>query len=365
MTLTVTADASVHSAAQAPDVEVVVGLIAEPDAPAELAGHLAEELGPELRRRHPDLGWRFAVVAAAGDRDTDLIGPALIGAARDRLLDEGWDLAISLTNLPLSEARRPVVAQASASHSVAVVSVPALGALNVRHRARTVVADLIDRLAGTTDPTPDEDDRRRGAERLRQLADEPGEQRGLEFATHLVTGNLRLLVGMIRANRPWRLAVGLTRALTAALAAGAFALITPDLWSLADAYGWVRLWGIAVVSLLAITGTLIVGGNLWEHARHPHQRRQVALFNLTTTVTVVLGVLALYLTLFVSAALLAAALVVPGLFGETLGHPARLSDYLELAFLTSSLATVGGALGAGLESDEAVHEAAYTYHRAD
>jgi hypothetical protein len=33
----------------------------------------------------------------------------------------------------------------------------------------------------------------------------------------------------------------------------------------------------------------------------------------------------------------------------------------ELARLTSSLATVGGALGAGLETDEAVQEAAYTY----
>jgi hypothetical protein len=46
---------------------------------------------------------------------------------------------------------------------------------------------------------------------------------------------------------------------------------------------------------------------------------------------------------------------------RTLGHPARASDYLELAWLISSLATVGGALGAGLESDDAVRQAAYSY----
>ncbi|MFG1927008.1 hypothetical protein [Cryptosporangium sp. NPDC048952] len=330
-----------------------VGLIAEPDAPTDLARSLASELEPELRRRHPELGWRFVVVDGAGDA-TDIMGDA-----RDRLLDENWDLAIRLTNLPLSEARRPVVAQASAAHSVGVVSVPALGAVNVRRRALPVVADLIDQLSGMVDPTPDEDDRRRSTQRLRELAEEPGEFR----VSRLVTGNIRLLAGMIRANRPWRLAIRLTRALTATLAAGAFALVTPDIWALADAYGSVRLSAIAVVSVLAITVTLIVGGNLWERARHPGQRRQVALFNITTTVTVVLGVLVLYTVLFVLAILLALALVVPGLLGDSLGHPAQFSDYLELAFLTSSLATVGGALGAGLESDEAVHEAAYTYHR--
>jgi len=36
---------------------------------------------------------------------------------------------------------------------------------------------------------------------------------------------------------------------------------------------------------------------------------------------------------------------------------------MKLAWLTSSLATLGGALGAGLESDDVVRAAAYTYRR--
>ena len=46
---------------------------------------------------------------------------------------------------------------------------------------------------------------------------------------------------------------------------------------------------------------------------------------------------------------------------KALGHDADVVDYLALAWMASSLATIAGGLGAGLESDEAVREAAYGY----
>jgi hypothetical protein len=41
--------------------------------------------------------------------------------------------------------------------------------------------------------------------------------------------------------------------------------------------------------------------------------------------------------------------------------PAGISRYLQAAWLTTSLATTGGALGAGLETNNAIREAAYSY----
>jgi hypothetical protein len=58
--------------------------------------------------------------------------------------------------------------------------------------------------------------------------------------------------------------------------------------------------------------------------------------------------------------LLGAALVIDsGVMAQALGHDAGIGDYAALAWMASSLGTIAGGLGAGLESDEAVREAAY------
>lgn len=129
--------------------------------------------------------------------------------------------------------------------------------------------------------------------------------------------------------------------------------------------GPARLGVVAVGSVAAIATSLIAGAGLWERARGDRAREQVVLFNLATTATVVLGVLTLYGALFVLSLLAGLLLLVPGVLAAGLGHPVTLGDYAELAWLTTSLATVGGALGAGLESEDAVHEAAYTYRSSE
>ena len=64
------------------------------------------------------------------------------------MLRERWELAVALTDLPLRIGRRPVVADASATHGVAVISLPALGAVQMRRRAREAIVRLVDGLVG-------------------------------------------------------------------------------------------------------------------------------------------------------------------------------------------------------------------------
>jgi hypothetical protein len=80
-------------------------------------------------------------------------------------------------------------------------------------------------------------------------------------------------------------------------------------------------------------------------------------------ITVLIGVT--YVALYVLALGASFWFVMPQIWRDQVGHPATLRDYFELAWLISSLAMIGGALGAALESDDAVREAAYVQHPDD
>ena len=345
--------------------EVVIALVASPGPATDLATGLLSDLSRRVTERLPGSRWAVRLVS-----DRLVEWPAdlheLVSAARRRLLSDGWELAVCLTDLPLQTARRPVVAHASRSHRVAVLSLPALGAVAVARRVTDGIVRLVAALVGAADADPggrSDAPRHRVVRRrqdLRSRVDE--DDHGIRFVTGVVTGNLKLLLGMLRANRPWRLAIHLSRALVAALTAGVFALVTGDIWRLGDSLGAVRLSLVAVASVVAVVLTIIIGAGLWERApARPSARDQVVLFNVVTTATVVIGVLALYLALLLLTLIGVLLLVPDGLLSDTLGHPVWVGDQVELTWLAASVATVGGALGAGLETDEAVREAAYAY----
>jgi uncharacterized membrane protein len=340
-----------------PDSSVRVGLIATPTLDDAAAARLAEELGRELGRRYPNVSWELAYV-----RDPLVEVPVhlteMVDAARARMLDEDWDLALYVTDVPVRLAHRPLLTHSSPTHGVALVSLPALGAVRVGRRLRDAAADALGALIG---------DAPRAKRRLVELADEveDASQPSVAFLARVIEGNIRLLFGMIRANRPWRLAARLSRALVGALAAATFALISDDVWRIADSLDAPRLAALTVAATMTAVATLIAAHDLWERTEDPRVREQVMLFNIVTVATLAIGMLSLYAAVFVASLATAELLVDSSLFSRAVEHSVGFSEYLSLAWLTASLATVGGALGAGLESDVAVREAAYAYRPED
>jgi uncharacterized membrane protein HdeD (DUF308 family) len=263
-----------------------------------------------------------------------------------------------LTDLPLRAGRRPVTAHASAAHGVGLVSVPALGAVGRDRRLRAAVVRLVERLLR------EGEDRSAVSRRLHELASPLGHARQrddgtIRFVGAALRGNLRLLVGMVRANEPTKLIVRMSRALVVALGTAAVAMVASDVWRLADGTSWPRLLALGALSVVATTVALVLAHGLWERAPAPRARERVIVFNLATWTTLALGVLTLYAALFAITLLGAAAIVAPGVLQDAVGHDVDAGEYLRLACLTASLATVGGALGSMIESDLTVRDAAY------
>jgi len=130
-----------------PQPELVIGLLAAPGPASELTESLVGEIADRLAGQLPGVRWRVEFVS---DRlvqpPTDL--GELIAAGRRMLLERGWHLAVCVTDLPLQTARRPVIAHVSATHGVAVLSMPALGPVSVRKRTAETIVRLVGHMLG-------------------------------------------------------------------------------------------------------------------------------------------------------------------------------------------------------------------------
>jgi hypothetical protein len=326
---------------------------------AELAGQLAERVDADVRWTVRE-GW--GEVAPRRDGGVE----ALLDDLARRRADARWDVAICLTDLPLHAERVPLVAQASARRRVAMVSLPALGLRQLR-AVRAAVPYLVGRLL--TDASDERvpaagwapADLASRVPAIRRVVGgaDAGE---LGYVASRLIGRVRLLTGMVRANRPGRALLGLSKLLIGAFGTAAFALTTNTIWQMGDALGGLRLTVIMLLGLTALVAWLIVAHDLWEKPDRETPAELARLFNLGTVLTLTLATVVSYLALFAGTVLAAALLIDTSVLEQTLQRPVDLTDYLILAWIISSLATVGGAIGSGLEEEDAVRAAAYGYH---
>ena len=347
----------------------VVALLADPDAPTEIARHLARILPARLTDKS-GRGRRFDVEVVsepftAGTEDLS----TLMRRIMDRRRAENWDIVVALTDLPLHSHGHKLVVDLSHEDGLALLSLPPLGGLRLRTRAAQAVEETVLSLASQR-ATGTEEPRRpqllgRFASRFAPIHRGPiGEEEAadLRYVVSGPRGYLRVLGGMVRANEPWRLVPGLSKALAAALATGVIASVNSTLWSLAVALTTPRLVIAMVGSVTLMIGWLIVDAHLWHRSTDtsPEERKRTSLYNASTVMTVGIGVLVCYGGLIVINLVWALFILNGGVFASTTRTPLHATAYWKLSWFVASIATVGGALGSGFESDEAIRAAAFS-----
>ncbi|QJS08782.1 hypothetical protein HKX69_03965 [Streptomyces argyrophyllae] len=347
----------------------VVALLADPDAPTEIARHMARVLPARLADKAGE-GRRFDVKVVsepftAGTEDL----ATLMHRIMDRTRAEDWDVVVALTDLPLHSHGHKLVVELSHEHGVALLSLPSLGGLRLRRRALRAVEEAVLSLAAPRAAGEEEPSRPRSlgrfASRLAPIHPGPigeGEIADLRYVVSGPGGYLRVLGGMVRANQPWRLVPGLSKALAAALATGAVATVNSTLWSLSEALSTPRLVIAMVGSVALMIGWLIVDAHLWHRSKDasPEERKRTTLYNASTVVTLGIGVIVCYAGLMVVNLVWALFILNDKVFASMTRTPLHATEYWTLSWFVASIATVGGALGSGLESDEAIRAAAFS-----
>lgn len=312
-----------------------VGLVADPASPTQMA-HRIKDLDPPTGEHHD--AWHIEVVSEPFTTGTEDVDTAMARLG-DRAQQHEWDLVVGLTELPLRDHDgRYLLVEADSRQRTAVLSLPALGGLRMRARARRTVRTLVGDMA---DPTSSVQHR---------------------VPLPRLSGRWRLLAGMVLANRPWLLVPGLKSALVAALATGAVATVNSTVWLLADSLSWWRLVVATIASVALVVAWLVIDGELWDRPDDdsPQARERSRLYNASTLLTLTAGVLICYVALYVVNLVWAFFVLDPDLMGGYLNASVGYSDLLVLAWFVASAATVGGGLGSGLESDEAIRAAAYS-----
>ena len=89
-------------------------------------------------------------------------------------------------------------------------------------------------------------------------------------------------------------------------------------------------------------------------------RERSRLYNASTLLTLTTGVLICYVALYLVNLAWALFVLDPAVMGGYLRASLGYGDLFVLAWFVASAATVGGGLGTGLESDEAIRAAAYS-----
>lgn len=281
--------------------------------------------------------WHITVLSEPFTTGSEAV-EAAVGRLQDRARQQSWDFVVRITELPLHDGDgRHLLVQADPDGRTAVLSLPALGGIRMHCRTRRAVRSLVD---GMADP------------------DTAYEHR---VALPRRRGRWRLLMGMVLANRPWLLVAGLKSALVAALATGAVATINSTVWLVATSLSWWRLVIATVASIAIAVAWLVIDGELWDRPDDdsPQSRERSRLYNASTLLTLSVGLIIFYVALFVVNLVWALFVLDPSLVGGYVHARVSYGELLVLSWFVASAATVGGGLGSGLESNEAIRAAAY------
>ncbi|MCG1009745.1 hypothetical protein J4760_06900 [Salinicoccus sp. ID82-1] len=332
----------------------------------------------------------FEDVLTGGTNESDRVIEETINKTRS----EKWDYAITLTDLPLFNKNRPIVAEVVCDDNVGLISLPGLGLVPMQKRVREAILQLMNEIYyGISDEDRDRAQTRldtqnnrnysslkkKGSKKLlgkrifeivspleRQVLDDDSTDVDVRYSVKSkLNGIIRLVSGMVYANRPWEVFPVFFKIIVVAFTTGSYALIFPSIAKLSEIYSITRLVLITLVALLALVAWIILAHGLWQKKNIGEEGHIRRIYNISTFFTLLTTVIMYYGILYVMFLTTTALLVPPSKLEADLSGTNDVSfvNYLIMAWTVTTFATIIGAIGSVFEDKEVILNSTYGYRQ--
>lgn len=368
-----------------------LGLITAPGYVEEIVLDLVDDLPNHLKHYvNQDVTWDIECHVDSWTGGTNRADKA-IEWTKDEMSNKGWDYAITLTDLPLFDDKTPITAEVHSDEHVAFVSLPGFGFAPMKKRVRESILQMMDEIyygsserdRKTSEQHQERDDNsdddvqyqssksligKRFFETLFPLKRETSNKNSSTHARFTVqseaTGIVRIVSGMINANRPLKLFKAFLKIVIIAFTTGAYALVFPTVWGLSTHFSTVRAVILMIVAILSLVAWIIISNNLWENKRKNEQPYVRKLYNATTFFTLLLTVIMYYALLFVMFMTVTLLLIPPSQAAENMSvSSVNISAYAYTTWIATSLSTIIGAIGSAFNDEDVLLNSTYGYRQ--
>ncbi|WP_347861111.1 hypothetical protein U0355_10475 [Salimicrobium sp. PL1-032A] len=364
--------------------KISIGIVTAPGYANKIGEELHHVL-PHLLKEYIafDVEWEVEYISSPLTGYTEERNEVL-GALMEMKEDYGWEMALTLTDLPLFNGKKLIVAEANGTENVGMISIPGLGASPLIKRIRESVLQLISEIyegsgpeerkrvqqkVGEMDGRKSEKRnafeliRKRGFDRLSPVereAPEAEENAEVRFSVQSrLRGAMRLITGMVRANRPWMLFPAFMKVVILAFTTGTFALIFPTLWRLTNSYSLGRLFLINGVAITLLVFWIIAAHNMWERKSDHSNNYMRKLYNSTTLLTLFTTVFFYYTILFLCFQIIVFVLLPREFVEGSMSGTIKTQSYFFIAWTATSISTIISALGSTIEDEDVVLSGTY------
>ncbi len=353
--------------------KIKVGLIPSPDLSANLISQITERLKSQFEKEiNQNVDWEFEIkidpFVGAAEYVEETINKAI------KMKEENnWDYAVCITDLPSFSEHKAVVADVSTKRGVGLISLPSFGAFPLKRRITKALTFIVELLYKQNQEDIEEDvtsdiNWSFLLSNIKRVTPEEDFSTDIRFILQSrIIGWLRILTGMVFANKPWKAIGAFKKILTLAFATGTYISIFSTPWELSLAYSPLRFIILMLISILGMVIWINFAHNLWEKSSSKSQSQYRLLYNVTTIMTLIVITVINYAVLFVLFTLSISLFVPEGIFDAATkeGADDSIENFVRLAWLTTSLGLLVGAVGATAEKEDKIREVTYSYRQRE